>query len=78
MMIPALLSSVADIGQSRYQNITYSVIITVGVSVGAGVVPAVLGLFADLGLGWAGFVILACCMVMSVIFLIVTPDFGRK
>ena len=78
VMIPALLSSVADIGQSRYQNITYSVIITVGVSVGAGVVPAVLGLFADLGLGWAGFVILACCMVMSVIFLIVTPDFGRK
>ncbi len=78
VMIPAVLSSIADIGESRYQNITYAVIITAGVSVGAGAVPALLGLFGDLGLGWAGFVTLACCMVMAVFFLIVTPDFGRK
>ena len=43
-MIPALLSCVADIGDARYQNITYAVIITAGVGIGAGLAPALLGL----------------------------------
>lgn len=77
VMIPALLSSVADIGESRYQNITYAVIITVAVSFGGGVVPALLGLFGDLGLGWLGFVSLAGFMGSAVLFLLATPAFGR-
>ncbi len=78
VLVPALLSSVAEIGEIRYQNITYSVIISIGVCVGAGVTPALLGLFGDLGLGWVGFAALAGYMVAAVLFLLSTPDFGRN
>lgn len=77
VLIPALLSSIAEIGEIHYQNITYAVIIIVGVGFGAGVAPALLGLFGDLGLGWAGFVTLAGYMVLAVFFLLVNPTFGR-
>ncbi len=77
-MIPPLLSSVAEIGESSYQNITYSLIITVGISVGAGIVPAVLGIFGDLGLGWLGFVCLSGFMMTAVATLILTPEFGKE
>lgn len=77
VLIPALLSSIAEIGEIHYQNITYAVIIIVGVGFGAGVAPALLGLFGDLGLGWAGFVALAGYMVLAVFFLLETPIFGR-
>ncbi len=77
VLVPALLSAVADIGETRYQNITYAVIITAGVSVGAGVAPALLGLFGDFGLGWLGFVALAGYMVSAILFLLATPDFGK-
>ncbi len=77
VLIPALLSSVAEIGEIRYQNITYSVVISVGVSVGAGLTPALLGLFGDIGLGWVGFIALAGYMISAVLFLLATPDFGR-
>lgn len=76
-MIPAILSSIGDIGETRYQNITYAVIITAGVSIGAGMVPALLGLFGDLGLGWLGFIGLAGFMVSAVLFLVATPGFGQ-
>jgi len=77
VLVPALLSSVAEIGEIRYQNITYSVVISVGVSVGVGVTPALLGFFGDLGLGWVGFLALAGYMVSAALFLLATPDFGR-
>ena len=77
ILFPALLSSIAEIGDPRYQNITYSLIITVGVSIGTGVVPALLGVFGDLGLGWAGFIALALLMVMPVLLLRSMPDFGE-
>ncbi len=51
-------------------------VITVGVSIGSGVAPALLGLFADLGLGWLGFIVLALYMSLAVLFLRATPDFG--
>lgn len=77
VMIPALLSSVADIGEARYQNITYAVLIIAGVGFGAGLVPALLGLSGDLGVGWFGFLALACYMVSAVAFMIATPGFGQ-
>ena len=77
VMIPALLSALADIGESRYQNITYALIITAGVGLGAGVAPALLGLCGDLGMGWLGFLGLAGYMVTAVVFTIVTPAFGH-
>jgi predicted MFS family arabinose efflux permease len=76
LVFPPLLSSIADIGEFRYQNLTYAVVITVGVSIGSGVAPALLGLFADLGLGWLGFIVLALYMSLAVLFLRATPDFG--
>ena len=74
---PALLSSMADIGEARHQNITYSLIITVGFGTGSGIVPALLGVFGDMGIGWAGFVFLAVFMVIAILFLLKTPVFGR-
>lgn len=76
-MFPPLLSSIADIGDSRYQNITYSLIITIGISVGAGGVPALLGTLGDIGLGWLGFVLLCGFMLSAVWALIAVPTFGR-
>jgi len=78
VMIPALLSSVADIGENRYQNLTYAIIITAGVGFGAGLVPALIGLFGDFGLGWLGFVALASYMVSAIVFLLATPTFGKS
>jgi hypothetical protein len=77
MMIPALLSALADIGDGSYQNITYAIIVTAGVTVGGGVVPALLGVFGDFGLGWFGFVALAALMVLAVLTLVASPNFGR-
>jgi predicted MFS family arabinose efflux permease len=77
ILFPALLSSIAEIGDPRYQNITYSLIIAVGVSVGSGVVPALLGLLSDMGAGWAGFIFLALFMIMPVLFLRSMSDFGE-
>ena len=77
-IIPPLLSSIADIGESRYHNITYSLIITVAIGVGAGVVPAVLGIFGDHGLGWLGFVSLGILTAAAILALVATPDFGRN
>ncbi len=74
---PALLSAMADIGEARYQNITYSLIITAGFGTGSGVVPALLGVFGDMGIGWAGFVLLAAFMLISLTFMLVTPVFGK-
>ncbi len=78
VLFPAALSSMADIGDPRYQNVTYALIITVGISVGAGVAPAFLGVMGDIGLGWAGFMVVAAYMVSAVVFLRTTPEFGRE
>ncbi|MEE4166478.1 MAG: MFS transporter [Desulfocapsaceae bacterium] len=77
VMIPALLSSLADIGEARYQNITYALIITAGVTLGAGLAPALLGLCGDLGVGWLGFLGLAAYMVAAIVFTTITPAFGK-
>ena len=77
ILFPAVLSSISSIGEARYQNVTYSLIITVGVSAGAGVAPALLGVLGDLGLGWMGFVALAAYMVAAALLLRATPAFGR-
>lgn len=78
VMFPALLASLSDIGESRYQNITSALIITVGVSFGGGAVPAILGVFGDLGLGWLGFICLGVFMLTALFFMIVSPEFGRE
>jgi len=49
----------------------------VGISVGGGVVPSLLGIFGDLGLGWLGFVSLAGFMFAAAIMLLATPRFGQ-
>ena len=78
LMFPAMLSCFADIGDAGYQNITYALIITVGISVGTGVAPALLGIFGDLGIGGLGFVCLSGFMLIAVGALMCTPSFGRE
>ncbi len=77
VLFPALLASVGTIGDARYQNVTYSLVITIAVSIGAGAAPTLLGVFADLGLGWVGFVAAGAYMVVAVLLLWVTPGFAR-
>ena len=77
-MFPPLLASVADIGDSRYQNITYSLIITIGIGVGAGGVPALLGWLSDLGLGGLGFMLLSGFMAAAAWLLVAEPMFGNE
>ena len=78
ILFPAILSSLGEIGEHRYQNVTYALIITVSVSAGSGVAPALLGLFADLGFAAQGFFGLAAYMLLAVAGLAAMPAFGRR
>lgn len=78
IMFPAQLSCLAEIGESWYQNVTTALVVTVGMTVGAGVVPALIGVMGDLGIGWFGFVCLSIFMMTAVVALIMTPAFGRR
>lgn len=78
VMYPAQLSCLAEIGESWYQNVTTAVVVTAGMIVGAGVVPALVGVLGDLGIGWCGFLSLALFMLLAVVVLILTPSFGRR
>ena len=78
LMFPAQLSCLAEIGEAWYQNVTTALVITVGMTVGAGVVPALIGVLGDLGMGWFGFVCLSIFMMTAVVVLIMTPAFGRR
>lgn len=77
LLFPPILSSIAEVGEPHYQNLTYAVVITAAVGIGGGAAPAVLGFFGDLGLGWIGFSSIALFMAAGIIFLRATPDFGR-
>jgi len=78
VMFPAMLACIGDIGDSKYQNVTYALIITVGISIGTGIVPALLGVFGDFGLGGLGFLSLTVYMLAAIAALLVTPEFGRE
>lgn len=78
VMFPAQLSCLADIGESWYQNVTTAVVITVGMIVGAGIVPVLVGVLGDMGIGWSGFVAIALFMLTAVVVLLLTPAFGRR
>ena len=78
VLFPAALSSLSEIGEAQYQNITYALIITIGVGGGVGVAPAILGVMGDLGIGWLGFILLAVYMAFAMLFLKSTPVFGRE
>jgi MFS transporter, NNP family, nitrate/nitrite transporter len=77
VLFPAALAAIGGIGDVRYQNITYSLVITIAVSIGSGLAPTMLGVFGDLRMGWLGFTILGVYMAVAVIFLWTTPRFGR-
>jgi hypothetical protein len=53
-------------------------VVTVGMIVGSGVVPALVGVLGDLGIGWSGFVAIALFMFLAVVILMVTPSFGTR
>ncbi len=76
LMFPPTLSAMAAIGEERTRNVTYAVIITVGVTVGSGLIPALLGIFGDLKLAWAGFLFLGAFMFCGVALLAACRDFG--
>lgn len=78
VMFPAQLSCLAEIGEARYQNVTIALIITVAMGVGAGLVPALLGLLGDYGLGWLGFVCLSGFMLTVAASLFLRRSFCGK
>lgn len=77
VMFPTQLACLADIGESWYQNVTTAVVITAGMIVGVGIVPVLVGVFGDLGIGWFGFVSIALFMLFAVIILLLVPSFGK-
>jgi len=78
VMCPAQLSCLAEIGEAWFQNVTTALVVTVGMIVGAGVVPALVGALGDLGIGWCGFVSLALFMLLAVVILMLNPSFGKR
>ena len=78
VMFPAQLSCLAEIGEAWYQNVTTALVVTVGMIVGSGVVPALVGVLGDLGIGWSGFVALALFIILAVVILIANPSFGTR
>jgi hypothetical protein len=78
VMFPAQLSCLAEIGESWYQNVTTALVVTVGMTVGAGVVPAYIGVLGDLGSGWFGFLSLTALMFLAVVVLKFNPSFGTN
>jgi len=78
VMFPAQLSCISEIGESWYQNVTVSLIITFGMIAGAGIVPAMVGVLGDMGIGWCGFVAIAAIMLVAVAVLVLNPSFGRR
>lgn len=78
VMFPAQLSCLADIGEAWYQNVTTALVVTVGMVIGSGVVPALVGVLGDLGIGWSSFVALALFMFLAVVILILNPSFGTR
>lgn len=78
VLFPAALAAIGTIGEAQYQNVTYSLVITIAVSLGAGLAPTVLGAFGDLGIGWVGFVAVGIYMVIAVVLMWRTPEFGRS
>jgi|GEM_PF-3457243 len=78
VMFPALLSSLAEIGEAWHQNVTTALVVTVGMVVGAGIVPALVGFWGDLGIGWLGFIMLALSMFLAIAILVLNPSFGRR
>ena len=78
VMFPAQLSCLADIGEAWYQNVTTALVITVGMIVGAGFVPALVGILGDLGIGWCGFVSITLLMFLAVVVLLLNPSFATR
>jgi NNP family nitrate/nitrite transporter-like MFS transporter len=78
VLFPAQLTCLAEIGEPWYQNVTISLIITVGMGVGAGLVPALLGIFGDYDLGWLGFVCLSSFIFTVAAILAFTRSFCRN
>lgn len=77
VMFPAQLGCLAEIGEARYQNVTTSLLVTVGMTVGAGIVPALLGVMGDYGFGWLGFISLALFMLSAALIILLKPAFCR-
>lgn len=78
VMFPAQLSCLAEIGEAWYQNVTTALVVTVGMIVGAGVVPVLVGVLGDLGIGWCGFASLALFMLLALVILMLNPSFGKQ
>ena len=78
VMFPAQLSCLAEIGESWYQNVTTALVVTVGMTFGAGVVPAFIGVMGDLGIGWLGFISLTILMFLAAVVLKFNPSFGKS
>lgn len=78
VMFPAQLSCLAEIGESWYQNVTTALVVTVGMTVGAGVVPVFIGVLGDLELGWLGFALLGLLMFLAAAVLKLNSSFGSS
>ena len=75
---PAALIIITNLGPEESRNVTYSVIISIAVFVGGGVLPIFFGALGDLGVQSIGFYILAATLLICAFFVYRNRDFGAK
>jgi DHA1 family inner membrane transport protein len=75
---PAALVIITNLGPPESQNVTYSVIISIAVFVGNGMMPLFFGWLGDLGVQSSGFFVLAAVLLAAAFSVYKNRRFGGK
>jgi NNP family nitrate/nitrite transporter-like MFS transporter len=75
---PAALMIITNIGPAESQNVTFSVIISIAVFIGNGIMPMFFGWLGDKGVQSLGFFLLAAVVLVSAFFVYKNRAFGQK
>jgi predicted MFS family arabinose efflux permease len=75
---PAALVIITNLGPPESQNVTYSVIISIAVFAGNGIMPLFFGWLGDLGVQSAGFSVLAGILLIAAFSVYKNRAFGGK
>jgi NNP family nitrate/nitrite transporter-like MFS transporter len=74
---PAALMIISGLGPPDSQNVTFSAIISFAVFIGTGVTPMFFGWLGDMGMQFAGFIVVAAILLFSAALVYINRSFGR-
>jgi NNP family nitrate/nitrite transporter-like MFS transporter len=75
---PAALMIITNIGPAESQNVTFSVIVSIAVFIGSGIMPMFFGWLGDKGVQSIGFFILSAVVLSSAFLVYRNRSFGQK